>query len=404
MTIFDKTPAFPVKALFEVQFAFKRAICYIYYYMIIFERTIEVRIMESLFKDRMISILGPRQSGKTTLAKKILNKYGESDSYYDCQLADVRSHFVVGEPEQLLKLIKGKRMVVFDEAQTIQDIGTILKVFHDTYPGTQIIATGSSSFDLSNKINEPMTGRIFEFILFPLSLSEIKKAKQITLDDLYTYMLYGTYPAIVAEDSIDIKKTLLKNIATQYLYKDVFIFEAIRNPQIFESLLKLLAFQVGSLVSINELAIHLGISRSVIQRYLRLLEQAFIIKIIHSFSNNPRTELKKAFKVFFIDIGVRNALVDIEKALPDRTDRGFIFENYFMVERIKEGNNSHIFPPELMFWRTRQGLEIDIIEKSGVDIAAYECKWNKNEKPSFSIFLKSYPNAKTYVVNPDDLL
>ena len=371
--------------------------------MIIFQRTIEAKIKDSLFKGRMLSILGPLQSGKTTMTKKIILEYREQGTYYDCQLADIRKHFVVGKPDLLLPLTAGKKIVVFDEAQTIQDIGTILKIFHDTYPETQIVATGSSSFDLSNKINEPMTGRIFEFTLLPLSLLEIKSSKDITKDDLYEYMLYGTYPAVVAETSIEVKKTILKNIATQYLYKDVFTFEAIRNPQIFENLLKLLALQIGSLVSLNELSTHLGISRSVIQRYLRLLEQSFIIKIIHSFSNNPRTELKKAFKVFFLDIGVRNALVDIEKALPDRADKGFIFENFFMSERIKDGNNFHVFPPEIMFWRTRTGSEIDVIEKKGLDITAYECKWNDKDV-SFGQFSKQYPDASTQVITPDFLL
>ena len=370
--------------------------------MIIFQRTIEARIRDSLFKGRMLSILGPRQSGKTTLVKKIIGEYGDQGAYHDCQLADIRKYFVVGKPDLLLPLTIGKKIAVFDEAQTIQNIGIILKVFHDTYPKTQIIATGSSSFDLSNKINEPMTGRIFEFTLLPLSLSEIKKTKNITKDNLYEYMLYGTYPAVVAENSIDLKKTILKNIATQYLYKDVFTFEAIRNPQIFEDLLKLLALQIGSLVSLNELSMHLGISRSVVQKYLRLLEQSFIIKIIHSFSNNPRTELKKAFKVFFLDTGVRNALVDIEKAMEDRPDKGFIFENFFMSERIKDGTNSHVFPPEIMFWRTRTGFEIDVIEKRGLDITAYECKWNDTDV-SFKQFLKSYPNAGINVITPDKL-
>ncbi len=371
--------------------------------MIIFQRTIEARVRDSLFKGRMLAILGPRQSGKTTLVKKITGEYGEQGAYYDCQLADIRKYFVVGKPDLLLPLIEGKKAVVFDEAQTIQDIGTILKIFHDTYPKSQIIATGSSSFDLSNKINEPMTGRIFEFTLLPLSMSEIKASRRITESDLHEYMLYGTYPAVVAEPSIDIKKTILKNIATQYLYKDVFIFEAIRNPQVFEDLLKLLALQIGSVVSLNELSIHLGVSRSVIQRYLRLLEQSFIIKIVHSFSNNPRTELKKAFKVFFLDTGVRNALIDIEKSLDERTDKGFIFENFFMSERVKDGNNSHIFPSELMFWRTRTGLEIDVIEKRGSDIVAYECKWSE-KNVSFEQFLKKYPDAHTQVVTPNDLI
>ncbi len=371
--------------------------------MIIFQRIIESRIRDSLFKGRMLSILGPRQVGKTTLVKKLIDEYGEQGAYYDCQLADIRKHFVVGKPDLLLPLVIGKKVVVFDEAQTIQDIGTILKVFHDTYPGTQIIATGSSSFDLSNKINEPMTGRIFEFTLLPLSLDEIKMSREITRNDLYECMLYGTYPAVVAEPIVDLKKTILKNIATQYLYKDVFIFEAIRNPQVFEDLLKLLALQVGSLVSLNELSIHLGVSRSVIQRYLRLLEQSFIIKIVHSFSNNPRTELKKAFKIFFLDTGVRNALVDIEKPLETRTDKGFIFESFFMTERIKDGNNTQIFPPDIMFWRTRTGVEIDVIEKKGDNITAYECKWS-DTNVSFEPFLKKYPKATVHVITPDTLL
>ena len=372
--------------------------------MLIFQRTIEAVILKSLFKGRMIAILGPRQSGKTTLVKKLILTYGADSAYWDCQLADVRKHFVVGKPDELLPLVKDKKIVVFDEAQTIQDIGTILKVFHDTYPHTQIIATGSSSFDLSNKIKEPMTGRIFEFTLLPLSLSEIKESRPVAVNDLYEYMLYGTYPAVVAATSVEEKKIVLRNIATQYLYKDVFIFEAIRNPRVFEDLLKLLALQIGSLVSLNELATQLGISRSVVQRYLRLLEQTFIIKVIHSFSNNPRTELKKAFKVFFLDAGVRNAITDIDTVLTDRKDIGFIFENYFVSERIKEGSNTSVFPPEIMFWRTRTGSEVDVVEKRGTDIVAYECKWSDNATVSFTHFLKLYPHAKTTVVTPHDLL
>ena len=324
-------------------------------------------------------------------------------AYWDCQLADVRNHFMVGKPDELLPLVKGKKIVVFDEAQTIQDIGTILKVFHDTYPDTQIIATGSSSFDLSNKINEPMTGRIFEFILFPLSLSEIKESRQVTLEDLHEYMLYGTYPAVVAATSVDEKKIVLKNIATQYLYKDVFVFEAIRNPRVFEDLVKLLALQVGSLVSLNELSDSLGVSRSVVQKYIRLLEQSFIIKVVHSFSNNSRIELKKAFKVFFLDSGVRNAIVDIDTSLMTRKDAGFIFENYFVSERIKEGSNNSIFPPKIMFWRTRTGFEVDIIERKGIEISAYECKWSYTDV-AFTYFLKLYPQAITHIITPKSLL
>lgn len=367
--------------------------------MIIFTRNIQQKIENLLFKKRMIVLYGPRQSGKTTLSKTIIKKYGKKGEYYDCQMADVRKCFVVGEPDKLLPLTKGKKIVVFDEAQTIQNIGTILKVFHDTYPGTQIVATGSSSFDLANKIIEPMTGRAFEFILLPLSLDEIKKSKKITKQDLYEYMVYGSYPAVVAAKNKEEKEFSIKNIATNYLYKDIFILESIKNPKAFEDILKMLALQIGQMVSTLEISKAVGISRATVERYLRLLEQSFIIKRIYSFSNNPRTELKKAYKVFFLDLGVRNAIVDIVTPLEKRNNKGSIFENFVINEKIKEGM-LETFPPRIMFWRTRSGLEIDIIEKKGEDIKAYECKWSSKDV-SFKEFLKKYPEAKAQVVTPD---
>lgn len=371
--------------------------------MKVFKRDIEPRLTSLLFKDKMVVLLGPRQSGKTTLAKKIISTYGKHSEYYDCQLADVREHFVVGRPNRLLPLTQHKKIVVFDEAQTIQNIGTILKVFHDTYPGVQIIATGSSSFDLANKIKEPMTGRAFEFVLPPLSLHEVSLAyPHLGQPDLLALLKFGSYPAVVAADSMDEKLFAIKNIATNYLYKDVFVFEAIRNAQVFEDLLKMLALQVGSMVSLNELAQGLSVTRTTVNRYLRLLEQSFIIKIVHSFSNNPRTELKKAFKVFFLDVGVRNALVDIVSPMETRQDKGAIFENFFVAERMKQGA-LEIFPPEIMFWRTRAGVEIDVIEKNGVEISAYECKW-KDVITVPKSFQAAYPQANFTTVTTENIL
>ncbi|MDP2630434.1 MAG: ATP-binding protein [Candidatus Uhrbacteria bacterium] len=370
--------------------------------MKIFNRDIEPRIASVLFKDKMVVILGPRQSGKTTLAKKIILSYGQKGAYYDCQLADIRAHFVIGRPDTLLPLLAGKKIVVFDEAQTIQDIGTILKVFHDTYPGVQIIATGSSSFDLANKINEPMTGRAFEFLLLPLSLHEIRSTDSgLDESDLFSLMQFGSYPAVVSAKTTDEKLFAIKNIATNYLYKDVFVFEDIRNPKVFEDLLKMLALQIGSMVSVNELALGLGVTRTTVNRYLRLLEQAFIIKRIYSFSNNPRNELKKAFKVIFLDTGVRNALVDIASPMNTRTDKGAIFENFFFSERIKRGT-LEIFPPEIMFWRTRAGVEIDVIERQGVGISAFECKW-KETCTVPSSFKTAYPNASFECITVENI-
>jgi len=356
-----------------------------------------------MFKGKLIVLLGPRQSGKTTLSKKIIENFGDNGAYYDCQLAEVRENFVLGKPELLLPLTKNKKVVVFDEAQTIQDIGSILKAYHDTYRGAQIIATGSSSFDLANKIKEPMTGRAYEFLLLPLSFSEIKSAiPEITRTNIYDIMLYGSYPAIVAAKSKSEKLINIKNISTNYLYKDIFVFEAIRSPKSFEDLLKMLAYQIGSMVSVNELAQGLGVTRTTVNRYLSLLEQSFIIKRIYSFSNNPRNEIKKGFKVFFLDTGVRNALVDISSSMEERADKGTIFENYFVSERMKKGSQE-IFPPEIMFWRTRSGQEIDVIEKSGAKISAFECKW-KGLSTAPPAFAKAYSKAGFSTVNMENIL
>ena len=385
-----------------MQFACLVAICYTGF-MKIFNRDLEPRISSVLFKDKMVIILGPRQSGKTTLAKKIINKHGQRGAYYDCQLADIRACFMLGKPSALLPLTQDKKIVVFDEAQTIQNIGTILKVFHDTYPGAQIIATGSSSFDLANKIKEPMTGRAFEFMLLPLSLPEIASAYPgMSESDLLAVMRFGSYPAVVAAETVDEKLFAIKNIATNYLYKDVFVFEDIRNPKVFEDLLKMLALQIGSTVSVNELAQALGVTRTTVNRYLRLLEQSFIVKRVYSFSNNPRNEIKKGFKVFFLDVGVRNALVDIVSPMDARTDKGAIFENFFVAERMKKGA-LEIFPPEIMFWRTRSGVEIDMIEKNGREIFAYECKW-KEAVAAPRPFKTAYPQARFECVTAQNII
>lgn len=365
-----------------------------------FKRHLAKNINERLFKGKMVILLGPRQSGKTTLSKEIIAPFGDSGAYFDCQLAEIRRHFVLGEPDRLLSLIGDKKIVVFDEAQTVQDIGSILKVFFDTYPQKQVIATGSSSFDLSNKIKEPLTGRAYEFTLLPLSVAEVSSAVHVDQTVVHDLMLYGSYPAVVSAPTIDEKLLAIRGIATNYLYKDVFVFEAIRNPKAFEDLVRTLALQVGSLVSVNELSQTLSITRTTVNRYLRLLEQAFVIKRLYGFSRNPRTELKKAFKVYFLDSGVRNVLVDILTPLADRADRGAIFENFFVSERMKAGALD-IVPPEIMFWRSRSGEEVDVVERSGVRLTAFECKWTP-QNISFSAFLKAYPQARVSVVSPVD--
>jgi len=367
--------------------------------MIIFKRDLEPIIRKNLFKNKIIIIFGPRQSGKTTLTQTIIKDFSNDGEYFDCQTVEVRNAFVEGEPKKLKEFIGQKTIVVFDEAQTIQNIGRILKVFHDHYPEVQVIATGSSSFDLANKIIEPMTGRAIEYTLLPLSLSEIKKDIPITKDKLLEIMQFGSYPEIISAPTIDDKKNSIKNIATNYLYKDIFMLEQIRHPVVFEKLLKALAYQIGSLVSVDELAKMTQTSPATVNRYMRLLEQSFIIKIVRPFSNNPRTEITKAFKVYFFDVGIRNVLAGINEEMITRQDKDFIFENFFFCELLKK-YSLEIFPPEIMFWRTRKQLEIDFIEKDGQFITATECKWT-NQEVSFSQFLKKYPNSKTNVACPE---
>src|SRR3989344_1073094 len=375
--------------------------------MIIFERKLEKKIRPLLFKKRAILIFGPRQVGKTTLAKKLLAEYSETnfgaDSYFNCDETVVRNYFKLGNPHLLKELVGERKLVVFDEAQTIQNIGKILKVFIDTYPDVQIIATGSSSFDLANKINEPLTGRSFEFTLYPLSLQEIKAAKNVDGQELNEIMRLGAYPAIVGEENFITRENLMKNITTNYLYKDIFVFEAIKNPQVFEDLIKALAYQIGNEVSISELADSLKTSRVKIQKYLRLLEQSYIIKKVRSFSRNGRNELKKAFKVYFIDTGIRNAVLgDIVMPLENREDKGTLFENFFFLELLKN-NSGKVFSPQIFFWRTRDQKEVDFVEIDGEKIDAYECKWLET-KVAFTNFLKLYPQAKTKVVTPENLI
>jgi predicted AAA+ superfamily ATPase len=373
--------------------------------MKVFKRAIEDKIVRLLFQGKAILIFGPRQAGKTTLSKRLLEKYGTDGMYFNCEEIGVRNHFKVGNPDLLKELVQNKKIVVFDEAQTIENIGAILKVFIDKYKDVQIIATGSSSFDLANKINEPLTGRSFEFVLYPLSLAEIQEnsRERLTKEDLYSYMRLGMYPAIVGEKNQEIQESILRNITTNYLYKDIFIFEAIKNPTVFEDLLKLLAYQIGQLVSVPELAKSLGVSRQLVEKYIRLLEQAYIIKKVRSFSRNGRNELKKSYKIYFIDTGIRNAIITaFARDMETREDKGLVFENLCIMEEVKKGT-LETFPAEIYFWRTREKFEIDIVTLKDMEIHAYECKWS-DQKVVFTKFKQLYTGASTEVLTPQSLL
>jgi predicted AAA+ superfamily ATPase len=364
--------------------------------MHIYQRTIEKRILEKLFQGKIITILGPRQSGKTTLSKSIIESFDESGKYFNCELLEMRSKLLPGQPEVLYEFIKNYKIVVLDEAQTVENIGFILKNFVDTYPEIQIIATGSSSFDLANKINEPMTGRTYEFTLYPLSYAEIP---EIHLDEVLTF---GMYPGILSAENND-KRDRLQNIATNYLYKDIFNFENIRKPMVFEKLVKTLARECGTQISTDRLAKILDTNKATVERYIALLEQAFIIKRLYSFSRNLTSELKKAYKVYFLDLGLRNVLAEDVVPPENRSDNGHIFENFFIIERMKYLSNSGHYPSHY-FWRTYDKHEVDLVELEAGTIYAFECKYTSDQSPkSLHKFKETYPSSHTDIVNKNNL-
>ena len=366
--------------------------------MLIFQRILEKKILEKLFQGKIITLLGPRQSGKTTLSKKIIESFTEKGKYFNCELLEIRDVLVIGRPELLFEKIKDYTIVVLDEAQTVENIGVILKNFIDTYPEIQIIATGSSSFDLANKINEPLTGRTYDFILYPLSYAEINQSS-LNLNSMLTY---GMYPGIIHASEND-KRDQLQNIATNYLYKDIFNFENIKKPLVFEKLLKTLAREIGTTVSTDRLAKILDTNKATIERYIALLEQAFIIKRLYSFSRNLTSELKKAYKVYFLDIGLRNVLADDVIGPSKRNNNGPLFENFFIIERMKYMNNLREYP-SYYFWRTYDKHEVDLIEINNGELNALECKYTaENFTLSLHNFKKHYPESNLFLANKDNL-
>lgn len=373
--------------------------------MYIFKRSIEQKIRSYILKGNVICIFGPRRSGKTTLVKKILEDYRNEGYYMNCEDVRERQYLVPGNPDVLKKYIGNKKVVVLDEAQTIEHIGTVLKVFVDTYPEIQIIATGSSSFELANRVGEPLVGRSWDFFLYPLSFEEIfiDQGKSEISKKIEDLLIFGSYPMVINAKPEE-KIQTLGQIANNYLYKDIFTFEQIRKPKILEDLLKMLALQIGNEVSINELAQKLEIGRPTIERYLSLLEKTYVIKRLYTLKRNLRDEIRGNFKVYFYDLGIRNYIINSFNSIDLRNDVGALFENYFIMERIKYQNNHNGFLPPIYFWRTYNQKEIDFIEEKENAFYLFECKWsNKNTKTFFLDFKKTYPNSFGVIVHKNNL-
>lgn len=343
-------------------------------------RIIESSIKKSLFKGKIVIIYGARQVGKTTLVKKILNEYGSEGRYLNCELLPVQEALSIKDAEKLKAFLGDFKLVVLDEAQNVPDIGRILKILVDTHPQLQIIATGSSSFDLAQKISEPMTGRTFTYQLSPISLQEIRQQEDLIQIEsrLDNILRFGSYPEIVSlDESAAVRR--LSEITSNYLYKDILVFEGIKKSSIIKNLLKALALQVGQEVSYQELAVTLGINRLTVQKYLDILEQAFVIFRLNAFSRNLRKEISKSIKIYFCDLGIRNSLIENFNRLDVRNDVGALWENFCILER-KKNNEANFNFVNSYFWRTYDQKEVDYIEEAGGKISGYEFKWNGQKK------------------------
>ncbi len=371
--------------------------------MQIYTRTIQQKIEENLFKGKIVIVYGARRTGKTTLSKTILAKYPEQSKYVNCELLQNQQALTTTNSEVLKDFLGNARLVVLDEAQAIKDIGQILKIIVDTFPDIQILATGSSSFDIAQKISEPLTGRAREFILYPLSVEEITKQYDsvFTSAHLEHILRFGTYPSVFDKDNTEATEEL-HDISSKYLYKDILAFKQLKRPDLVVNLLQALALQLGNEVSLGQLANMLKENHHTIQTYLELLEKCFVIFRLKAFSRNLRSEITSSFKVYFYDLGIRNALINNFNQLTIRQDVGALWENFCVLERRKKNENHRLFV-NTYFWRTYEQKEIDYIEEEGGKLSTFEFKWNdeaKVKKPTE--FLTTYPQSTFEVVHQEN--
>ncbi len=364
-----------------------------------YKRIIQDKIESYLTGQKAIIIYGARRVGKTTLVKEILSKHPEG-KYMNCDLFQVRTALQTTNSELLKDFIGNTKLLVLDEAQQITDIGKILKIMVDTFPQLQIIATGSSSFDLINRLSEPLTGRSRQFILFPFSLEELHQSETwLDLEaKLEKILRFGLYPEVYTSSESESMEEL-QNISSNYLYKDILQLGTLKRPDLIMKLLKALALQIGSEFSYTELAQLLGENVHTIKRYIEILEQTFVLFRLQSFSRNLRKELGKRNKVYFYDTGIRNAVILNFNRLDMRNDTGQLWENFCISERIKYNNYHRLFK-NIYFRRTYSQKEIDFIEEYDGKLFAYEFKWGKKTKVKPpKDFLETYHGSSFTIVD-----
>ena len=361
---------------------------------------------ESILKNGKVFVLyGPRRVGKTELIKKMMEGFGGKIFNGSGDNMEVRELISAQKLNQLQAAFGNYDLVFIDEAQRIPEAGYGLKLLIDNFPEMIIMVTGSSSFDLSNKIGEPLTGRNIIRTLFPVSVMELHEqfGGMYVLQKLEDLMIYGAYPEILNASSADEKKEYLMSLRDSYLLKDILELENIRNPSKLNELLKLLAFQIGREVSLNELSNGLGIARQSVERYLDLLEKTFIIKRVGGFSRNLRKEVVKTARYYFWDNGIRNAIINNFNLPFQRNDVGMLWENFLYMERLKTKSYQRIFSNDY-FWRTYDQQEVDLVEDRDGKLYAYEFKWNPRKLKAPKAWTDAYPDSEFQVISKENFL
>ncbi len=366
------------------------------------DRILEPVLKNALFKGKVIILYGPRQAGKTTLVKHVVAEYQEKTLFIDCEIVRNNELLTRRDAQELFSLVAGYKIVIFDEAQTVRGIGSVLKTLFDHRPEVQYIATGSSSFDLANEVSEPLTGRSREYVLYPLGITELYHGAHDLESNLGEYMRFGGYPGLINESEAH-KQRDLQSLVSQYLYKNVLSLDGVRKPEMVTALLKLLAFQIGNEVSFRELSQQTGASIATIQKYIDLLEKNFVIVRLGSYARNKRNEVTRAKKIYFVDTGLRNALIDAYAPMQttDRNDIGALFENCMIIERMKHVHHGGNVGLNQYFWRTVEQHEVDYVEEYQSKTNAFEFKWN-HEKSSIvsKKFKKTYPDIPISGISP----
>ncbi len=365
------------------------------------ERVLEKLVKTKINTGKAIILLGARQVGKTTLLKML---FGNSDEvlWLNGDEVDIQALFATISATRLKAIFGNKKIVIIDEAQHIQDVGLRMKLITDQIPEVQLVVTGSSSFELANKLNEPLTGRKWEYKMFPLSFAEMVTHHGLLEEKrlLAHRMVYGYYPEVV--NNAGLEREILKQLSNSYLYKDVLLLEQIKKPEGLVKLLQGLAYQVGSQVSYNELAQLTGLDAKTVEKYIEVLEQTYIIFRLGSFSRNLRSELKKSRKIYFYDNGIRNALIANFNQVEHRTDVGALWENFMISERVKYIQYSQKWVNS-WYWRTKEQKEIDYIEEQDGLLTAFEFKWNPNAKLKIpKLFLETYTGSEFKVIHRDN--